>query len=249
MQKLIIISMLLLGACASQNPFIGSTGPKGPKGDPGLPGDSIVGPQGPAGTNGSNGSNGHSMVASSSSPSALVCPNGGSEVDFYIDLDDSYNVSVADSFQAASVACNGSNGANGTNGVDGTNGTNGSDGANGQDGLNGTNGQDGTNGTNGTNGQDGAQGPAGPQGPAGSGSTASIVAYTPATTCTLIYTGIYAQNHADNVTLHTLSTCSGASKVYTLSSSVAPYWIDAKVLAVYQPVSNTHNQVRVVDFN
>lgn len=93
------------------------------------------------------------------------------------------------------------------------------------------------------------KGNTGSQGPAGSNSIGNISSYTPALTCTLIYSGFYAQNHADNITLHTLSTCTGASKIYTLSAAVAPYWLAVDVIAFYQPVANSTNQVRVVDFN
>lgn len=207
---------------------VGSAGDTGATGATGAA-STVPGPQGPAGTNGTNGTSPHLWVFASSIPDVLVCSNGGSSTDVYSDLDDSLNYSAGDQFLFSLVTCKGDKGDKGDTGAMGATGSTGSTGATG------ANGNDST--------------VPGPQGPAGSNGTATIVAYTPASTCTLIYTGVYAQNHADNITLHNLSTCSGPSKFYTLSGSVAPIWIADGVLATYQPISNSHNQVRVVNYN
>lgn len=59
-----------------------------------------------------------------------ICTNGGNQVKFWLDLDDSGDQSTGDMQLNEILVCNG---LNGTNGVDGTNGTNGVDGQNGAD--------------------------------------------------------------------------------------------------------------------
>lgn len=246
MMKLILLTVV---AIAMTGCYQGPMGNRGLDGKPGIgapgndgaPGlDGSNGTDGANGSDGVNGSNGHSMAAETTTPSTLICPDGGSQVDFYIDLDDSASVTAGDTFQAASVACNGSNGLDGLNGSDGVNGT---DGADGQDGADGNDGQDGEDGEDSTvAGPQGEPGTPGTNGTNGSGAT--IVAFSP-TACTLISTGFYAKSFADNVWLYTASTCSTASKYHNVSNSNPLKFIGTNIVVMFYLT----NSITVVTFN
>ncbi|MGH7240790.1 MAG: hypothetical protein ACREGB_00660 [Candidatus Saccharimonadales bacterium] len=74
---------------------------------------------GPTGAAGTSGANGHSLVSQYVTADEAACPNGGTELDIYLDTDDSLTVSATDIYQGSMIACNGSNGLNGTNGLNG----------------------------------------------------------------------------------------------------------------------------------
>lgn len=122
----------------------------------------IPGPQGPV------GANGHSLVSYSAEIDCVdICPNGGTSLDIYLDLDDSQNFSgeEVDSYQNSIVICNGENGANGLPGATGGQGV---AGERGPRGFMGFMGFPGLPGPRGLTGATGPAGPIGPVGPAGS---------------------------------------------------------------------------------
>jgi hypothetical protein len=206
----------------------------------------IPGPAGPAGAVGATGAqglpgaNGHSLVSQYVEPSALLCPTGGSELDIFMDTDDSLSVSEEDVFLNSIVACNGSNGLNGSDGLNGTDGGQGVPGAQGPQGEAGPQGTPGAQGLPGPIGPEGDQGPQGIQGPAGP-SGASITVYS-SNSCTLIAGTSFYVKSGD---LYTSSSCSSASKVIDMNDSNSSFWVGTRVLALYAGSST----MRVITFN
>lgn len=140
MKKLLmILSMVMLAACAGKDGSNGSNGANGRDGNPGI------------GAPGNGGSNGHSIVAHSRAASNIECPfTAGTAVDFYTDLDDSMSFTSGDLLQAGVVSCNGMNGQAGQNGQDGSNGQDGATGPQGNQGDTGPQGAPGAPGTSAT---------------------------------------------------------------------------------------------------
>src|ERR1035437_9026875 len=164
MKKILLFSLMaVLYGCSGPGGSSEINLIPGPQGDPRAKGDSgSTGLAGATGSQGLAGTNGHSLVSQFASISAgIVCANGGSSLDIYMDIDDDLLVSAPDSYLGSMVACNGANGLNGTNGLDGTTG------ATGSTGTNGTNGTDGSIGATGSQGLIGATGPQGVPGPQG----------------------------------------------------------------------------------
>jgi len=118
---------------------------------------------------GDKGANGHSLVSqfASISEESLECRNGGTSLNLFIDMDDSFTSSTGDLYIGSLVACNGVNGLDGLNGLDGVDGSPGAPGLDGRDGRPGKDGKNGTNGKNGHDGEDGEDGKDGKQGAQG----------------------------------------------------------------------------------
>ncbi len=208
--------------------------------------------------------NGHSIVSTpTAAPAGIICPNAGTGMDLYIDMDDSLTVSEGDKYQGGMVACNGLNGlagANGSTGADGSNGTNGVDGGTGQDGAAGIDGLAGTDGAQGIPGAPGPQGLAGADGLAGAegvdgtdgtdgvdgtdgtdgapGSTVTITEYSSAS-CTSIAESTYYAKAGD---LYDTADCAASDKVNL--SSTQTMWISSSQL-----VTKANSSIRVIKFN
>lgn len=117
MKLALLFMMVLMVGCSQAKD--GSNGSNGASGHDGSSGSD--------GTNGGNGLNGHDVVSVARIATSLECPlNGGTAVDFYMDLDSSETYTSGDLLESGVVACNGTNGVNGSNGSNGTNGSNGS---------------------------------------------------------------------------------------------------------------------------
>jgi hypothetical protein len=95
----------------------------GPQGDPGLPGA-----PGTPGQPGQDGNDGHSLVTLSPGTLPIICVNGGSAIDIYLDVDDDLVATINDLYQSTVFACNGSNGQDGEDGETGPPGPPGSSG-------------------------------------------------------------------------------------------------------------------------
>lgn len=247
-----------MSSCGSDTSIL-----QGPAGATGAQGNTgAEGPQGPAGQNGSNG---HSLVSQSVSASSIECPNGGSRLDIYLDLDDSLSVSDGDLYQGSLIACNGANGLNGADGapgiqgpqgIPGEPGATGSQGIPGQpgpqgpvgpQGLTGATGATGSTGSQGVAGPTGPQGPQGPQGATGAqgptGSGATIASYSSTTVCTAVGGGYYAKSESNAVDIYPNSNCSGSHT--TLNDSNSTMWLTDSSLAVLADP----NVLRVITFN
>lgn len=221
------VFVLSLAACDT-NSFQLIPGPTGATGAPGT-----------GGATGAQGPNGHSLVSQYVEPCQWVCPNGGSELDIYLDTDDTLSVSEGDTYQNSIIACNGANGLNGQDGLPGTDGAQGEPGAQGPQG---NAGPQGPAGADGVTGPTGAQGPAGPQGPAGT--TVTITAYT-SSSCTLIAgTTYYAKNSSGTSgSIYDASSCASNHKVGDVSGG-DNFWLSATKLAT----DNNGSGIRVVSY-
>lgn len=216
------------------------------------------------GSNGSNGSNGHSLVSQFvSSNEDIECEAGGTRLDVYLDLDDSFNPSEADSYQGSLIACNGKNGLNGSNGLNGTVGLQGPQGVPGTQGPQGSVGPKGDKGPKGDSGDSddhddvvagppGPQGPAGPQGPQGlpgaqgaqgaSGSGAVIQVST--SSCVLIVDSYYTKNNLLYLE-NDSNYCDGNNDKVTLNSSGDSMWVAASMLVI----KDGAGILRIIKFN
>ena len=217
MKKCLVLLMVIVSGCAPQIERLGVIN----------------------GTNGTNGTNGHSLVSQFVNlEESLECPNGGTSLDIYLDIDDSLTVSESDTYTNSLIACNGSNGLQGATGVAGSTG------------ATGVAGQIGPQGAAGAQGIAGPVGPIGPQGPQGatgaqgsSGTGASIVSYT-ASSCTKITgTSMYVQKSGSNFQMFSGNTCNSSTKVSEVSSGES-VWASSSSLAVWNGSS-----IRVITFN
>lgn len=198
--------------------------------------------QGNPGTNGTNGvdgaagANGHSLVSQflEVCQEGLECSgNGGSRLDIYLDLDDSFTATEGDLYTGSLVACNGANGLAGAPGEPGTQGP------------------PGIAGPTGAAGSEGAAGPTGPAGPAGpagtpgaqgpSGSGATITVYNSSSCQSIAGTSYYVKSDA----IYDASGCSSSHKVDELTGGDDTFWVSSTKLAV----ENGGNGIRVISFN
>jgi hypothetical protein len=191
----------------------------------------IPGPQGPA------GANGHSLVSYSAEIDCeTLCPNGGTSLDIYLDLDDSQNFSgeEVDSYQNSIIICNGENGLDGSNGLDGAQGAQGEVGERGPRGFMGFMGFPGLPGPRGLTGATGPAGPAGAQGPAGTPGSQGPVgpAGTPGAPGAAGINGLPGAAGTSSVTI---SAYSSSSCVSVVGSSPARY---AKSGELYESDNN-----------
>lgn len=216
------------------------------------------------GTNGTNGLNGHSLVSQINEASWCECNNGGSRVDIYVDMDDSYSTSESDLYQGSVITCNGANGAQGIQGVPGEQGPQGIQGLVGPQGETGATGEQGPQGIQGIIGLTGIQGLQGLPGVAGAigatgatGATgpagadgALIQTYTLNSSCLSIGDGYYAKRNDDVAMLYSSSNCSNSSFVVNVyaehvSNGSASYWLTSKRLAF----NDNSGNLRVLKFN
>lgn len=118
-------------------------------------------------TFGVDGANGHSVLSESSPASVDDCPNGGTKLDLYLDVDNTKTITVKDTYEGSVLACNGANGDTGLQGPIGATGDTGPVGETGPTGPQGLPGEIGPIGPQGPNGDIGATGPQGPIGNTG----------------------------------------------------------------------------------
>lgn len=234
----IIFLLTFVAACGQSDTLQLLTGPSGSNGASGV--------------NGKNGANGHSLASVFANASALECPNSGSRLDIFLDLDDSLSATEADEYLGSLVACNGANGLNGSDGQDGQDGIDGRDGVQGAQGIPGAQGPKGCTGPQGPAGSEGDQGPVGPQGPQGpqgtqgaqgpAGSGATITNFN-ISSCTLISSGKWAKANGGQVKIYSNSSCSNS---YTaLDNTSSTLWLTSNELAVFVDTSS----LRVIKFN
>jgi hypothetical protein len=179
------------------------------------------------GKDGKDGKNGHSLVSEFNDASDLECPNGGTRLDIFIDLDDSLTPTEDDKYLGSLVACNG---ANGKDGVDG------------EAGLMGPQGEVGPQGPAGEQGVAGPVGPMGPQGPAGAqgaqglpgatGSSGAIIKSYEDEKCVKIEgTSFFTKPNGKNSGIFKASDCKSSSKEFELGEGDS-MWLSADTLAV-----------------
>lgn len=206
MKKLMLVLICALAVGCGKD---GSNGANGLDGAPGIPG-----------TPGQDGSDGHSIVAQSPGTLPVICTNGGSAVDLYMDMDYDLAVSVGDVFQSTVFACNGLNGADGQDGEDG---------------------QDGAT---------GPQGPQGPQGPAGGWSgSVTAVNFANDTTCRNLGGGYYGRKQNSNsssVRFYTTSNCSGSNIQELSPSSNELFWTSTSNVFSIEGNSSSMNVYRII---
>lgn len=190
-----------------------------------------------SGNDGKDGANGHSIVSQYNQPSECECPNGGSRLDLYLDLDDSLSATEGDLYQASIVACNGANGAQGLQGEQGQPGPQGEPGES----IAGPQGEPGAQGEPGPAGV-GIPGPQGPKGDSGSGAT--ILSYT-SSSCTYIGNGYYGKSKSNSYEIFDDNDCHSSDKVIELNDANSSFWLSSDKLATF----SSPNDLRVIYFN
>lgn len=199
------------------------------------------------------GANGHSLSSQFLSATEFECANGGSRLDIYLDLDDSFSASEGDRYLGSLIACNGANGLQGEQGEPGVPGPVGPPGLDGNPGHDGIAGPPGLNGNPGHDGAPGPVGPPGPQGPQGTpgaqgapGQGAHIGQHD-VTNCTLIAGGYYLKkgngSESGSVGIYSNSSCTGSHE--QLTDATSTFWLTTTDLAVYVDGQT----VRVLTFN
>lgn len=224
---------------------------------------------GKPGSDGRDGKNGHSLVSAYADSSELECSNGGTRLDIYLDLNDSYSADEGDLYLNSLVACNGSDGQDGAPGLQGVPGEQGPqgiagligpqglpgqdgdqgpvgpagpEGPSGKQGLDGLNGKDGEDGQDGQDGEDGEDGKDGED---GVGSITLITSYT-ASKCTQIAGSIYyTKPNGKNSGVFTGNTCHNNTKVFELGQGDS-MWLSSSMLAVKLIDSDG---LRTINFN
>jgi hypothetical protein len=192
------------------------------------------------GKDGKDGQNGHSLVSEFNDASELECPNGGTRLDVFIDLDDSLTPTEEDKYLGSLVACNGANG---------------KDGQDGEAGLMGPQGEIGPQGAAGEQGEQGPVGPMGPQGPMGaqgeqglpgaSGSSGATITSYESNSCVKISgTSYFTKPNGQNSGIFTSSDCKSSSKAFELGEGDS-MWLSADMLAVKLMSTG----IRVIKFN
>lgn len=94
-----------LPGASGQDGTNGSDGADGSNGADGANGEN--GSDGQDGENGEDGDNGHSIVMQARSATRAECKRGGVVFEYYIDLDDSLDVTDGDQLQTSVIECNG----------------------------------------------------------------------------------------------------------------------------------------------
>jgi hypothetical protein len=166
-----------------------------------------------------------------------ICPNGGTSLDIYLDLDDSLSFSEEDSYQNSIVVCNGTNGLDGDDGLPGAQGNQGEVGERGPRGFMGFMGFPGLPGPRGFTGATGPAGPAGSQGPAGTpGSQGPVgLAGAPGAPGAQGLAGINGLPGAAGASSVTILAYSSSSCTFIVGSSPARY---AKSGKLYESDNN-----------
>jgi hypothetical protein len=218
------------------------------------------------GVDGKDGANGHSLV--SEYKESEECINGGTRLDIYIDLDDSFSVSEGDLEQGSLIACNGSRGIQGLIGLQGVVGATGSigpqglTGAIGPQGARGASGQDGTVGSAGAQGVAGPVGPAGAQGPAGAagaqglqgvigltGGTTNVTNNVVNASILVTLSGCNpiagTQYYSKDNQVYEETGCDSDDKVAKLTGADDTFWVASNKLAVQFTSSN----MKIITFN
>ena len=221
------------------------------------------------GEDGKDGANGHSLV--SEYLESCECDNGGTRLDIFVDVDDSFSVTEGDLYQNSLIACNGEQGTQGIQGEQGEQGERGPRGLRGRVGRQGLRGQQGEQGEQGeqgiagTIGAQGAQGEVGPVGPVGSkgpqgeqglrglqgiigdnGTNATASIFVTSSSCTLIPgTSYYSENdriYNDEVD-NKGKRCKG-NTVADLNGGDS-FWVGSNKLAV----DFTSSSMKIITFN
>jgi hypothetical protein len=199
----------------------------------------LNGSDGRDGINGKDGANGHSLVSQFVDASDFECPNGGSRLDIFMDIDDSLSVSESDLFESSLIACNG---VNGLDGAEGAQGEQGPQGIQGEVGPQGEPGPQGDVGPTGPAGEQGPQGETGAEGPSGTG--ASIVSFTSSSCTAITNTSFFAKSNGSNTGIYSSSSCSNGLKVFELGQGDS-FWVSSTALAVKLSTPG----IRVIFFN
>lgn len=173
------------------------------------------------------GEPGYSVVSAYNNSSELECSNGGTRLDFFLDLDYSYSASNPDQYLNSIVVCDGANGLNGATGETGSQGPIGETGPQGSPGETGEQGPVGPPGSNGET---------GPPGPSGTGAIVSPVN----TNCGAVG-NYYAKKTGSSLAIYPTSSCHG-SKTAELSEGES-FWATPTSLLVH-----ADNGTRLIEF-
>ena len=123
--------------------------------------------EGKDGRDGIDGKNGHSLVSFYNESSELECPNGGIDLDIFLDMNDNLEADEGDIYTNSLISCNGGNGRDGLQGEQGETGQTGERGLTGSQGPQGVQGSIGPQGLVGQRGERGEEGEEGDRGATG----------------------------------------------------------------------------------